>query len=37
MKQAFFLRMMELAIEKGRDWNMIRQIEQEIEDRFGGS
>lgn len=36
MKQAFFLRIVELAVEKGKDWSMTKQIEDEIEERYGG-
>lgn len=34
-KQAFFLRILELAVEKGDKWSMVRAIQEEIEDKYG--
>jgi len=34
-KQTFFLRMMELAVEKGTKWSMTKQVREEVEDRYG--
>ena len=36
MKQAFFLRLVELAVEKGANWSMVKQIEDEVEEKYGG-
>jgi len=34
-KQTFFLRMMELAVEKGDKWSMVEQVREEVEERYG--
>lgn len=34
-KQTFFLRMMELAIEKGSKWSMIQAVQEEVEEKYG--
>jgi hypothetical protein len=34
-KQAFFLRMMELAIEKGSKWSMVERVIEVVEERYG--
>lgn len=34
-KQTFFLRMMELAVEKGDSWSLVKQVQEEIEERYG--
>ena len=34
-KQSFFLRMMELAAEKGSNWSLAKQVEQEVKERYG--
>jgi hypothetical protein len=34
-KQAFFLRILELAVEKGDKWSMVRAIQEEVEDKYG--
>ena len=34
-KGTFFLRMMELAVEKGKNWSMVKQVQEEVEERYG--
>lgn len=34
-KQAFFIRMIELAVEKGQKWSMVRAVEEEVEEKYG--
>lgn len=36
-KQAFFMRMIEIAVERGSKWSMAKQIEEEVKDRYGKS
>ena len=34
-KGTFFLRMMELTVEKGKNWSMVKQVQEEVEERYG--
>ena len=34
-KQAFFLRMMALAVDKGAKWSMVEQVIEEVEEKYG--
>jgi len=34
-KQTFFLRMMELVVEKGSRWSMTQQVIEEVKERYG--
>ena len=34
-KQTFFLRMIELAVEKGQKWSMVKAVQEEVEEKYG--
>jgi predicted DNA-binding protein len=34
-KQTFFLRMIELAVEKGEKWSMTQAVREEVEEKYG--
>jgi len=34
-KQTFFLKMIELAIERGQKWSLVKQVQEEISERYG--
>ena len=34
-RQAFMQKMVELAVEKGRDWSLVAQVVDEVEERYG--
>jgi len=34
-KQTFFLRMMELVVEKGSKWSMTKAVIEEVEEKYG--
>lgn len=34
-KQAFFQKMVELAVRKGRKWSLVEQVVEEVNERYG--
>jgi hypothetical protein len=34
-KQAFFLKMIELALERGQKWSLVKQVQEEVAERYG--
>jgi hypothetical protein len=34
-KQTFFLRMMEMSVEKGNKWSLVKAVQEEAEERYG--
>ena len=36
-RQAFLVKMVELAVRKGRSWSLVEQVIEEVEERYGKS